>query len=135
MTTLCESYTIGSPTTVWPIRKFMRSWFRGWADQRLKESERAWNLFEKVESYDATIRVRRSQGQTTAEWYRFTSEGERMIYRDGKVLHQLACPSIVWTPQRYLSIPSTPITDVRPAICAKNVSECVQEGRRKITAY
>ena len=134
MTTLCESYTTGAPTTVWPIRKFMRSWFRGWADQRLKDAERAWTLYEKVEAYDATVRVRRSQNQT-AEWYRFTSEGERMTYRDGKVLHELACPGLIWTSQRYLSIPSTPITDVRPAICVNKISECAQEGRRKITAY
>jgi hypothetical protein len=135
MTTLCDIYTMGSPTTTWPVRKFLRSWFRGWADQRLTETEKAWNFFERVESHDAAVRVKLSQG-LTGRWYHFQSESERLMYKTGQRLHMIACPSLVWKSQRDLPF-NTPITDVRPQLCASYEPVCgnCEGGCRKITAY
>lgn len=115
--------------TVWPLQPFPGNLFPGWDIKRRFQAQQAWAFFELVESTDAATRVRLSnQGgweppyasafpQTPNLWYPINTEGNRTLYHQGLLLHQQACPSTNWTPQRTLGIPTTPLTNVYPGPC------------------
>lgn len=115
--------------TVWPQQPFPGNLFPGWDIKRRFQAQQAWAFFELVESTDAATRVRLSnQGgwtppppsafpQTQTLWYPINTEGNRTLYHQGLLLHQQACPSTNWTPQRTLGIPTTPLTNVYPGSC------------------
>ena len=120
----CSNYT-GSGT-VWPRNPFPSNLFPGWSAQRRNAAKNAWEYFEIVEASDAATRVRFSnQGgwtppalsafpQSPSLWYPILSEGNLTLYNQGLLLHQQACPSTNWAPQRSLGIPKTPLTNVYP---------------------
>ena len=93
--TFCSLYE-GSGMT-WPIQTFPKSLFPFLPNSMLTEKAKAWNFYEQVESYDAAIRAR---GSTA--WYVFSSEGDRLLHREGQLLHSQLCPNTNWTPQRKL---------------------------------
>lgn len=122
MTSPCDFYTI--PRIIWPKKQFPSEHP---AVSRIGQRERiaikdAWNFFEQVEAIDASTRVRlgNTGGQINRQthlWYSFRGDGERMLYEKGRRYHILICPSLDWTPQRNLPIPTIPLTDVTPADC------------------
>ena len=123
-TSFCAVYD-GSGT-IWPRQPFPGNLFPLNINQNRLSMQNAWNFFELVESTDAATRVRLSnQGgwvppapsafaQSPSIWYNIRNQSAQVLYRRGLSLHQQACPSINWTPQRLLGIPSSPLTDVYP---------------------
>jgi ABC-type glycerol-3-phosphate transport system substrate-binding protein len=91
--------------------------------------QNAWNFFELVESTDAATRVLWSNrggwvppatsafAQPPSLWYPIQDQGSLTLYKQGKSLHAQVCPSVDWTAQRNLGIPTTPLTNVYPAQC------------------
>ena len=111
--------------TVWPVQAFPSNFFSGWDSQRRSQAQRAWNLFETVESYDAAMRVRLGGtgwsppkmgafAEDASIWYPIGSDSNRMLYIEGKRLHQQVCPLLNWVSQRSFGISSTPVTNVYP---------------------
>jgi hypothetical protein len=94
--TFCNFYE-GSGST-WPVQTFPRSYFPFLPMNMLTEKSKAWNFFEQVESYDSRVRARGS----ISGWYVFSSEGDRLLYREGQLLHSQLCPNTNWTSQRNL---------------------------------
>jgi hypothetical protein len=94
--TFCSFYE-GSGSS-WPIQTFPKTLFPFLPNNMLTEKAKAWNFYELVESYDASLRYRGA----TYGWYVFGSEGERLMYREGQLLHSQLCPNTNWTSQRNL---------------------------------
>jgi hypothetical protein len=115
--------------TVWPVSAFPGNLFPSYTAGRRRDAQNAWNFFELVESTDAATRVFWSNrggwtppatsafAQPPSLWYPIQNQGFLTLYKQGKLLHEQACPSVVWTAQRNLGIPTTPLTDVYPAQC------------------
>lgn len=124
MTSPCDLYVTATPPTVWPKQQFPADHP---AVSRIGQRERiaikdAWNFFERVEAIDAATRVRlgNTRGQINPQahlWYPFHGDGERMLYEKGRRYHILICPTLNWTPQRNLPVPSTPLLTVLPEDC------------------
>lgn len=112
---------------MWPRQPFPVNLFPGWANQRRQQAALAWRFFEEVESADAATRVRLSnQGgwvpptyngfaSDVSIWYPIATEGNNILYKQGLLLHQQACPNVDWQAQRTLEIPLIPLTNVYPA--------------------
>ena len=122
----CNLYA-GPASTVWPAQAFPASQYRHrFSGADLREARAAWALFEQVESQDAATRVRlsgtgwtppRDPVQDPSIWYVFKDQPEYLRYKRGRYLHIQLCPTYNWTPQRYLGILPTPVTDVLPMVC------------------
>ena len=109
--TFCSRYE-GSGST-WPIQTFPKSLFPFLPSNLLIEKAKAWNMYEQIESHDANIR---SRGKNT--WYVFSSEGERLMYREGQLLHSQLCKTTNWTSQRNLgNVGKVNNTNVYPPSC------------------
>ena len=113
--------------TVWPVSAFPANLFPNYNNTRRIEAQNAWNFFEAIESGDAAIRVTLSnQGgytppktsafpQSPVLWTRIPSSAALTLYKKGRSLHNQVCPNVNWTAQRYLGIPTVPLTNVYPA--------------------
>lgn len=109
----CEPYS--TPTLVWPLQTFPRTLFPRWSGQRLTAAQKAWTLFEKIESADAAIRVQASaSGRMAISWTPFDTESARQTYNYGKWLHQQLCPEVNWVSQRDIGLSLTPLTTIWP---------------------
>lgn len=116
----------------WPQSAFPGNLFPGRSSQRRFDAQNAWNLFERVEAYDSTVRIaignenglynfpsRSTDTKRVAPpaidplWYSLTA-GDRTLYREGQRLHVQACSNVNWTPQRSLPLPTAPLTTVFP---------------------
>ena len=117
---------------MWPQTPFPGNLFPGWSSQRRFQAQNAWNLFERVETYDSNIRISIGNQNGTYSfpsrstdtkrvpppavnplWYPLTAS-DRVIYREGQRLHLQACPKINWTSQRSLPLPTAPLKSVFP---------------------
>lgn len=101
------------------------TWFPRGSAARDKEARKAWNFYETVERFNATVRATGwtpppYKTNSPAPWYQFQSQTERALYLRGKLLHIQLCPCKNWTPQSAMSIGPTPVTDVYPADCSGN---------------
>jgi hypothetical protein len=115
--TICDFYD--SSGSVWPTLSFPAAVFlRRYSTADLVSARQAWNIFERVESYDAAVRVRLAPTgwtpssnpvQTPCTWYRFTSNEERIKYTRGKALHDELCPNYSWIPQRNIGVTPPPV--------------------------
>jgi hypothetical protein len=133
----CKNYSsVGKDDDVlliWPTTPFPGNLFPGWSSQRRFQAQTAWNFFELVETNDSKIRIMIGDmsgsftfpSRSTATkivppppvpqlWYPFAGAGELTMYREGQLLHQQACPTINWIPQRALPLPTEPLTTVYP---------------------
>jgi len=119
----CDLYDASGP--LWPVRCLPATAFPRGSAARDRDSAKAWSFFERVESYDAGVRVRLAGTGWTPNgsscsggpWYKFASASEITLYRRGQILHTQLCPGRNWTSQRNLGIPPTPLEDVYPAEC------------------
>ena len=99
--------------------------------RELTAARRAWNFFEEVEAADAATRVRFSDAggwnpppnpvAPTSIWYSLSGPGVFALYKKGQQLHRRICPNYDWTSQRNLGIPTTPLLDVGPNLCAGQI--------------
>ena len=144
----CNNYSSTGKNTdlllTWPVSAFPGNLFPGWTSKRRFEAQNAWNFFESVETYDSHVRIKIGNldgtytfpSRSTATkivpppavsqlWYAFKNSGELTQYKEGMSLHQQACPSINWTPQRALPLPTAPLTTVFPEYLPN--SDCVTE--------
>ena len=110
--TFCSVYE-GSGTT-WPVQTFPKTLFPFLPTKILVEKSKAWNFYEQVESYDSVLRKRGA----TYGWYIFSSEGDRLMYREGQLLHSQLCPNTSWTGQRNLG-PVNQSKNIYPPSCKK----------------
>jgi hypothetical protein len=118
MSSACDLYS--SSGTTWPVRSIPATAFPRGSAARDRDSAKAWSFFERVESYDADVRVRLAGTgwmSTGSPWYRFTSASEMTLYRRGQILHIQLCPEYNWTSQRTLGIPTEPLDNVYPDVC------------------
>lgn len=114
----CDIYPASS--TTWPLQQFPRTYFPRWTGQRLTEAKRAWEYYEKVEAYDAAVRVAICANPNSPDpiWFPIRNEGDRILYTYGKSLHTLLCPLLNWKPQRNQSLTYSPTPiNVVPQIC------------------
>lgn len=119
----CDIY--GLPTLVFPQQSFPadNSAVRRMSQGEKLAAKKAWNYFEQVEATDAATRVRIGlsggiiPSQISSLWVSFTGEGERILYETGRRLHMRICPTLDWTPQRNLPIPTVVPTTVAPEPC------------------
>ena len=123
MSSACDLYN--SSGTTWPVRCLPATAFPRGSAARDRDSAKAWSFFERVEAYDAEVRVRLAGTGWTPNgsacsggpWYKFASASEATMYRRGQILHTQLCPGRDWTSQRNLGIPQTPVEDVYPGEC------------------
>lgn len=112
---------------VWFRQPFPIQLYRRLPAPRIRELNAAWNYFETVEAYDASVRLRLTQAAGYSQtreivldpkiWYRIGTGENLMRYRMGQALHKEQCPETNWTPQRDLGLGVTLVTDVRPEPC------------------
>ena len=137
----CSNYSSTGKATdlllTWPRAAFPGNLFPGWSSQRRFQAQNAWNFFELVESHNAQVRKALGDlsgtyvfpSRTTPTrinppplipqlWYTFEGASQVTIYREGGRLHQMACPTINWTPQRNLPLPTAPLATVYPGFCS-----------------
>ena len=118
----------------WPLNPFPGNLFPGWNSQRRFDSQKAWNFFELVESYDAQVRIKLGDLSGTytfpsrstptkivpppppvnSLWYPLASSSDLTLYRNGQQLHAQACPAVNWQSQRSLPLPTKPRANVFP---------------------
>jgi len=123
----CENFDIYNGIgTIWPRQSYPASCGPRYIVSQLLEIQTAWNFFEKVESYDAAVRVRLSgtgyQPEPvylggTSVWFPIYSPSNLVTYNKGKRLHQQLFPQYNWVSQRELGISETTVTNVYPTIC------------------
>lgn len=110
---------------IWPVRCLPATAFPRGSAARDRDSAKAWSFFERVEAYDADVRVRLSgtgwtpngSSCSSGPWYKFATASELTLYRRGQILHTQLCPGRNWTSQRHLGISSEPLEDVYPDVC------------------
>lgn len=120
----CDLYEASGLT--WPMRCLPATAFPRGSAARDRDSAKAWSFFERVEAYDAGVRVRlagtgwtpNGSSCSSGPWYKFASSSEATLYRRGQILHTQLCPGRDWTSQRNLGIPPTePLENVYPDVC------------------
>jgi hypothetical protein len=116
-------YIYDSSGLTWPSQCFPAAAFlRRYTISDIRSAKAAWNLFEKVETTDAKIRVAYSGTGISPQpsscnksiWCTFDREQDRILYHRGRNLHAELCPNYSWVPQRTLGISSVPLTSVYP---------------------
>ncbi len=104
-------YTNATPVNVWPVQPYPTTLGPFLSTGALLETQKAWNLYEQVEAYDAQQRQ-----AANPQWYAFATTTELTMYRKGQVLHSTICPCVNWQSQRFLARVASG-GDVRPQLC------------------
>jgi titin len=130
--TLCGQTTVygtdhdiyGGSGTVWPQQPYPSTNGPRLTGANLTEEQQAWNFFELVEAYDASVRVRMSGANYvpppavgsggSSPWYPILNQDQQLLYRNGQVIHEVMFPCYCWRSQRYLGISKDPVTNVYP---------------------
>ena len=60
------------------------------------EYQRAWQIFNNVQTYNSNVSTLRSAGQTTLIYYQFISGEEKTKFLQGRFLHIQAYPNSNW---------------------------------------
>lgn len=60
------------------------------------EYQRAWQLFNTIQSYNSNVSTLRFQGQTTLTYYQFISGEEKTKFLQGRFLHIQSYPNSNW---------------------------------------
>lgn len=126
----CSLYDgTGNP---WPVHAFNGTWFPRGSAARDRESQKAWNFYEAVERFNANVRLQLSGTgwsppsygiRNPGPWFQFQTQGQRMLYLRGKLLHIELCPGKNWGAQSDRGISDAPITDVYPGDCEEAIRE------------
>jgi len=129
----CDRYS-GSGLQ-WPTSPFPASDFPHMQPRDIAAAARAWSFFEKVESYDANVRVTTTMqptaGHTTDRsiWYPIDTQSKLLLYQQGQALHRTLCPMYSWKSQRDYGISSPPPLSVYPPLsCSPPTGDPVGTG-------
>jgi hypothetical protein len=60
------------------------------------EYQRAWQIFNNVQTYNSNVSTLRSAGQTTLTYFQFISGEEKTKFLQGRFLHIQAYPNSNW---------------------------------------
>lgn len=114
----CDIYNIVSPDWIGQRFPSGNPAFSRCTARELTSNREAWNFFELVESTDAASRLRICEAGsitystkpviTPTLWYPITTQGRKMLYRRGQLLHIQLCPNYNWTPNRNRPLVFTP---------------------------
>ena len=110
--------------TVWPQQPYPSTNGPRLTGANLTEEQQAWNFFELVEAYDASVRVRMSGANyvpppavgsgASSPWFPILNQDQQLLYRNGQVIHEVMFPCYCWRSQRYLGISKDHVTNVYP---------------------
>ena len=106
----CSAYN--TPSGVWPRFPFPKI-LLGNSYGKRAAAIKAWNFYELVEFTDAATRIKITalghiphSGSAFATspnlWYPLTDYASRNLYKQGQMLHMMACPQTNWQSQRTL---------------------------------
>jgi len=122
----CQQFDIYNTVgPVWPQQSYPASCGPRYGVSQLSDIQQAWTFFEKVEAFDANMRVKLSgtgykplpvTSGGNSIWYSIRNQSDLILYNRGKQLHQNLFPRYNWTPQRYLGILNTPLQNVYPSL-------------------
>lgn len=114
----CDIYSIVSPDWIGQRFPSGNPAFSRCTARDLTRNREAWNFFELVESTDAATRLRICEAGsitfptkpviTPTLWYPITTQGRKMLYRHGQLLHIQLCPNYNWTSNRNRPFVFTP---------------------------